>query len=228
MFNFLKSIFKKPRKKTAPQNSKAKVHCNSKTCAPHAQKNQDVNKPECARCNDTTVVAANTAAGEIKSDEAIKAAVEPDKKEEVVEEFKVEETDSCDNKESNADIGSFNIKATKDGIYFFELISKDGGNVITSSEYTLKRSCVSGIQSVKKNGATENVEDQTAEKNVKKPNPKYEVYTDDKSKYRFKLKAPNGYMILTSGAYNSKKACLKAIENVRVYSQSETINDLTK
>lgn len=228
MFNFLKSIFKKPRKKTAPQNSKAKVHCNSKTCAPLAQKSHDVNKSECTRSNETTVVVTNQAAEEIKTAETIKVAVESDKKEEVIEEVKAEETDSCDNKESNADLGSFNIKISKDGIYFFELNSKDGENIITSSEYTLKRSCISGIQSVKKNGATENVEDQTAEKTVKKPNPKYEVYSDDKSKYRFKLKAPNGYMILTSSAYNSKKACLKAIENVRVYSQSETINDLTK
>jgi uncharacterized protein YegP (UPF0339 family) len=119
--------------------------------------------------------------------------------------------------------GAYVIKTLKGDIYKFDLTGPEGKTVIRSGEYTLKRSCVSGIQSVQKNGATENVEDRTADKIVKAPNPKYEIFLDEAEKYRFSLKAPNGYVILTSNAYVSKKSCLKAIENVRLYSKTEKV-----
>jgi uncharacterized protein YegP (UPF0339 family) len=87
---------------------------------------------------------------------------------------------------------------------------------------------VSGIQSVRKNGSTENTEDRTLENPTKAQNPKYEITVDDNSKYRFSLKAPNGYVILTSSAYVSKKTCIKVIEAIRAYSHTDKINDLTK
>ncbi len=46
-------------------------------------------------------------------------------------------------------------------------------------------------------------------------NPKFEVYKDTATEYRFRLKAPNGEIIATSEAYTSKAACMNGIESVK-------------
>ena len=43
----------------------------------------------------------------------------------------------------------------------------------------------------------------------------YEVYTDAKGEQRFRLKAPNGEIILASEGYTTKAACMNGIESVR-------------
>ena len=44
---------------------------------------------------------------------------------------------------------------------------------------------------------------------------KFEVYTDNAGKYRFRLKAGNGEVIATGQGYSSKDACLHGIESVK-------------
>ena len=45
---------------------------------------------------------------------------------------------------------------------------------------------------------------------------KFEVYQNKKSKeYRFRMKASNGQIILSSEGYKSRNACLNGIESVR-------------
>jgi len=45
---------------------------------------------------------------------------------------------------------------------------------------------------------------------------KFEVYQNKKSnEYRFRMKASNGQIILSSEGYKSKKACLNGIESVK-------------
>jgi len=44
---------------------------------------------------------------------------------------------------------------------------------------------------------------------------KFEVYKDKGGKFRFRLKAGNGQIILTGEAYNSKDACIAGIESVK-------------
>lgn len=51
---------------------------------------------------------------------------------------------------------------------------------------------------------------------------KFEVYKDKAGKFRYRLKAGNGQIILTGEAYNSKTACLEGIESVKKNSQKET------
>ena len=51
---------------------------------------------------------------------------------------------------------------------------------------------------------------------------KFEVYKDKGGKFRFRLKAGNGEIILTGEAYNSKDACVVGIESVKKNSQKET------
>lgn len=43
----------------------------------------------------------------------------------------------------------------------------------------------------------------------------FEVYTDAKGEQRFRLKAPNGEIILASEGYTTKAACMNGIESVK-------------
>jgi uncharacterized protein YegP (UPF0339 family) len=45
--------------------------------------------------------------------------------------------------------------------------------------------------------------------------PKFEWFEDKAGKFRFRLKAPNGEIIATGEAYNSKDACVNGIESVK-------------
>ena len=44
---------------------------------------------------------------------------------------------------------------------------------------------------------------------------KFEIYSDKAGKFRFRLKAGNGEIILASQAYASKASCTNGIESVR-------------
>ncbi|MCC7572447.1 MAG: YegP family protein [Candidatus Methanofastidiosum sp.] len=44
---------------------------------------------------------------------------------------------------------------------------------------------------------------------------KFEVYTDAKKQFRFRLKAGNGEIIATGEGYTTKRACLNGIESVK-------------
>ncbi|GAA3579193.1 YegP family protein [Snuella lapsa] len=45
---------------------------------------------------------------------------------------------------------------------------------------------------------------------------KFEIYTDKKEEFRFRLKANNGQIILASQGYNTKAGCKKGIASVRL------------
>ena len=86
--------------------------------------------------------------------------------------------------------------------------------IATSEVYSAEKSCLNGIESVRKNcvGA---VEDQTVEGYETVKHPKFEVYTDKSGEYRFRLKATNGEVIAVSEGYKSKASCLNGIESVK-------------
>jgi len=44
---------------------------------------------------------------------------------------------------------------------------------------------------------------------------KFEVYTDKKGEFRFRLKAGNGEVIAVGEGYSSKAACLNGIESIK-------------
>lgn len=44
---------------------------------------------------------------------------------------------------------------------------------------------------------------------------KFEVYTDKKGEFRFRLKAGNGEVIAVGEGYSSKDACLNGIESIK-------------
>ncbi|NMB65793.1 MAG: DUF1508 domain-containing protein [Spirochaetes bacterium] len=51
---------------------------------------------------------------------------------------------------------------------------------------------------------------------------KFEVYKDKGGKFRFRLKAGNGQVILTGEGYNSKSSCLDGIESVKKNSKKDS------
>lgn len=112
-------------------------------------------------------------------------------------------------------MGKFIIKKTNTG-FTFSLKAGNGEVIATGGEvYNRLDSIKNGIASVAKNAPIANLEDQTEEGFKVEKNPKFEVYTDKKGEFRFRLKARNGQIISTSEAYVKKTSCLKGIESVR-------------
>jgi hypothetical protein len=111
-------------------------------------------------------------------------------------------------------MGKFAIKTTKSGVKFN--LKATNGEIIASSEvYKTLASCKNGIESVRKNSAKANFEDQTAPDFTKAKCPKFEMYTDKAGEFRFRLKATNGQIIAVSEGYKAKASCLNGIESVK-------------
>ena len=111
-------------------------------------------------------------------------------------------------------MGTFVVKETANGI-MFNLKAGNGEVIATSEVYSSKDACLNGIESVKKNAALANIEDQTVEGFESIKNPKFEVYLDKRGEYRFRLIATNGQIISVGESYKAKAGCLNGIESVK-------------
>ncbi len=111
-------------------------------------------------------------------------------------------------------MGKFVIRNTATGVKF-DLKANNGEVIATSEVYKALKSCKNGIESVRKNSARANFEDLTVEEPVKAKCPKFEMYTDKKGEFRFRLKATNGEIIATSEGYKAKAGCLNGIESIK-------------
>ena len=111
-------------------------------------------------------------------------------------------------------MGKFQVKAAGKGV-MFNLLATNGQVVATSEVYNKMDSLKRGIASVQANAPVAGVEDQTAEKPARLPNPKFEVYADKGGKFRFRLKAKNGQIIAVGEAYETHKACMAGVASVK-------------
>ncbi len=112
-------------------------------------------------------------------------------------------------------MGKFVIKQTKTG-FTFSLKAGNGEVIATGGEtFSSLASCKNSIESVKKNAPVANLEDQTVEGFEKEKHPKFELYTDKKGEFRFRLKAGNGEIIAVGEGYSGKAGCKNGIESVR-------------
>lgn len=111
-------------------------------------------------------------------------------------------------------MGKFVIRTTNTGIKF-DLKAGNDEVIATSEVYKSLKSCLNGVESVKKNAPIANLEDQTAEEYTKEKCPKFEMYIDKAGEYRFRLKATNGQTIATSEGYGAKAGCLNGIDSVK-------------
>ena len=110
------------------------------------------------------------------------------------------------------------------GKFRFRLRAANNKIVAVSEAYETKAGCVNGVKSVQKN-CNSHVEDQIL--NMEQlSNPKYELFTDSASEFRFNLKAANGEIIAVSESYETKQGVLKGVEAVQRSCDAE-IKDLT-
>lgn len=112
-------------------------------------------------------------------------------------------------------MGKFVIKPTKNGGFKFDLKATNGQVVASSQVYKTIVTCKNGIASVTRFAPIANIEDQTVEGFEKVKHPKFEIFEDKGGKFRFRLKARNGEIILASQGYKTKDTCLNGIESVR-------------
>ena len=111
-------------------------------------------------------------------------------------------------------MGKFVMKHTETGVKF-NLKAGNGEIIATSEVYTTEEACKNGIESVRKNAPVAAVENQTEFGYVVEKHPKFEVYKDKASEFRFRLKATNGQIIAASEAYKTLAGCLNGIESVK-------------
>ncbi len=112
-------------------------------------------------------------------------------------------------------MGKFEIKKTANDGFKFNLKAGNGEIIATSEIYSTLDACKNGINSVIKNAPDAPVEDQTVEGYAEEKNPKFEMYTDKKGEFRFRLKARNGEIIATGEGYKAKAGCKNGIESIK-------------
>lgn len=111
-------------------------------------------------------------------------------------------------------VSKFHIRQVKSGLKF-DLRAGNGEIIAVSESYTSPASCRKGIESIRLCAVRAALEDQTAPENREKC-PKFQLYTDKRGQFRFRLLAANGKIIAVSEGYTTKAACLNGIDSVRV------------
>lgn len=108
----------------------------------------------------------------------------------------------------------FVVTKTPKGFFRFSLLSANSQTILTSQNYSSLRNCRDGIEAIKKN-AKAPIEDQTLLKPEAQKYPKYEVYLDNASQYRYRLLASNGQNIaVAEEGYASKSGCINGIDAI--------------
>lgn len=108
--------------------------------------------------------------------------------------------------------GKFQLTATTDGKFMFNLLASNGQVILTSQTYTTKSAAEEGVASVRANaGSDERYERNTAA---------------DGSPY-FNLKAANTQIIGKSQMYSSAAAMEGGIESVKNHAADAAVEDLT-
>ena len=121
-------------------------------------------------------------------------------------------------------MGEYVIKRTSNDGFVFNLVANNKEIVGTSQTYRSKAAAKIGIESVRKNAEVE-IEDQTLKDYEEKKNPKWEIYLDKADEYRFRLKAPNGEIILASQGYTAKSSAKNGIDSIRRNADSEIVDE---
>ena len=109
--------------------------------------------------------------------------------------------------------GKFEVKATKNGQFMFNLKASNGEIILTSEMYKTKKGLKNGIMSVKTNA---------------KVAAHFKTMASKKGEPYFVLRAGNNQVIGKSEMYSSDKALANGIESVRKNAPDAPIDDQTK
>ena len=110
------------------------------------------------------------------------------------------------------------------GKYRFRLKTDMDKIVVVSEAYEQHASALNGVQSIQ-NNCTVGIEDLTVE-GPRINFPKYQVFKDIATEFRFRLTASNGQIIGASEAYETKESVLNGIKSMQASCGAE-IEDLT-
>ncbi len=112
--------------------------------------------------------------------------------------------------------GYFIYSKTPKGNFNFRLKASNKETIAVSEGiYTTLSSCKNGIDSVRKFGVIDKIEDQTLNKYETLTNPKFEIYKDKQDKFRYRLRANNGQILcISEEGYASKASCKAGIASV--------------
>jgi len=106
--------------------------------------------------------------------------------------------------------GKFEIYKDKAGEFRFRLKSSEGQNLLGSEGYKAKRSCVNGIESIKKNAPLDN---------------RFQKKESESGKFSFSVKAGNNQIIGTSSMYETAEARDSAIAAVKSNAPEASMED---
>lgn len=109
-------------------------------------------------------------------------------------------------------MGKFVISKRKNGEFQFNLKAGNGQVILASEGYTTKAACTNGIESVRKNSATE---------------ARFDKLTAKNGKPYFNLKATNGQIIGSSEMYESEASRDNGIASVMKNAPDATVEDET-
>lgn len=108
--------------------------------------------------------------------------------------------------------GKFELYKDKAGEFRFRLKSADGQNILGSEGYKAKRSCVNGIESVKKNATNDN---------------RFQRKQGETGKFSFNVKAGNNQVIGTSQSFDTAEARDSGIDSVKSTAPEAPIDDIS-
>jgi uncharacterized protein YegP (UPF0339 family) len=95
--------------------------------------------------------------------------------------------------------GKFVVTTGKDGKSYFKLKAGNGEVIFTSQGYASRKSCLNGIESVRKNSQVEE---------------RFETRTAKDGRGYFVLKATNGQEVGRSQMYKSDSGCRNGVKSV--------------
>lgn len=121
-------------------------------------------------------------------------------------------------------MGKFVIRRTQAG-FQFNLYAANGELIGISEVYSSRAACVKGMQGVIKCARTAAPADLSAE-GTPPANPRFEMFRDRAGRYRFRLRARNGKVILSSQGYSSRRACENGVESVRKNTPDSTVQEM--
>jgi len=110
------------------------------------------------------------------------------------------------------------------GKFRFRLRAANNRIVVVSQAYEQHTGALNGVKSIQ-NNCTVGIEDLTVD-GPRMNYPKYQIFLDKASEFRFRLTASNGQIIGASEGYETKESCLNGIKAMQASCDAE-IEDLT-
>nr|WP_067293546.1 YegP family protein [Marinobacterium profundum] len=95
--------------------------------------------------------------------------------------------------------------------YTFSFLGADGSSVVRSENYAVKKSCMNGIESVRKNSQAEG---------------RYDLAESKNGKFFFNLKATNGQVVATSSLFASVALRSEAMAFLKAHAPAMPVEEV--